>query len=254
MKLRAVIFDVYRTILDVGPSPADAAGRWVCLWKDRLADAARLTLAEFTAECETIIGREHAVARDAGVQNPEVFWPAVAKEALSELTHLNETELDDFLYQHAQLRHTIRLMSGAAEALRALVRRNVLLGVASNSQPYTLRELDIALGDAKLSRSMFKPELCFWSFSFGFSKPNPHVFRFLSARLKAFGISPPQTLVVADRLDNDVEPAGSRGFQTWHFQPAQGDGETGGDWRQLNDYLKIGLSQISCPRGRHGPW
>jgi FMN phosphatase YigB (HAD superfamily) len=242
VKVRAVIVDIYKTILEVGPPPADAAGRWEFLWQSQRANLTRLTLAQFAAACETIIGREHEVARDAGVQNPEVFWPAVAKEALPELTRLNETDLDEFLYQHAQLRHTIRLMSGAGESLGKLAKRNLLLGIASNAQPYTLRELDAALGSAKLSRCLFKPELCFWSFAFGFSKPNPHVFRFLAARLKALGVSPPETLIVADRLDNDVEPAGSQGFRTWHFQPAEGDGETGGNWRQFNDYLGAGFS------------
>lgn len=237
MNLRAVIFDVYKTILEVRPPPPDAAVRWERLWKDRLAEPVRMTLAEFATECETIIGREHGTARDAGVQNPEVYWPAIATEAMPELTRLNETDLDDFLYQHAQLRKLIRLMSGAAESLGALANRNILLGIASNSQPYTLRELDAALGSAKLSRSLFKPELCCWSFGLGFSKPNPHVFRFLAARLKAFGVSPPETLIVADRLDNDVGPARLQGFETWHFQPVEGDGKTGGDWRQLNDYL-----------------
>jgi len=242
MKFRAVIFDVYNTVLEVGPPPADSAGRWEVLWEDRFAGRARLTLEEFAACCQTIVAREHAAARAAGVQQPEVFWPAVAREALPELNRLNESERDDFLYQNAQMQRSIRLMPGAAEVLGTLARRNVPLGIASNSQPYTLRELDAALGSVKLNRQVFKPELCFWSFAFGFSKPNPHVFRFLAARLNALSISPPETLVVADRLDNDVEPARSQGFQTWHFQPADGDGVTGGDWPQLDAYLKPGLS------------
>jgi FMN phosphatase YigB (HAD superfamily) len=241
MKFRAVIFDVYNTVLEVGPPPADSARCWEVLWEDKLADRVRLTLEEFAARCQAIVAREHAAARATGVLNPEVFWPAVVREALPELTHLDESKLDDFLYRHAQIQRSIRLMSGAAEVLGALAKRNVPLGIASNSQPYTLRELDAALGSAKLSRNLFKPELCFWSFAFGFSKPNPHVFRFLAARLNALGISPPETLVVADRLDNDVAPAGLQGFLTWHFQATEGDGQKAGDWRQLGQRFSQGI-------------
>ncbi|HKS35808.1 MAG TPA: HAD family hydrolase [Verrucomicrobiae bacterium] len=233
MKFRAVIFDVYNTILEVGAPPAGSAERWKFLWEAKLADPPRLTLEEFAARCQTIVTREHAAARAVGVPHPEVFWPAVAREALPELGRLNESELDDFLYQHTQMQRSIRLMSGAAEVLGGFAKRSLPLGIASNSQPYTLRELDAALGSARLSRNLFNPDLCFWSFASGFSKPDPHVFRFLAARLNALGISTSETLIVADRLDNDVAPAGAQGFQTWHFQSAGGAGETGGDWRQL---------------------
>ena len=58
---------------------------------------------------------------------------------------------------------------------------------------------------------MFDPELRFWSFENGFSKPDPHVFRILTARLEARGISPSETLMVGDRFDNDIEPARAHG-------------------------------------------
>src|SRR3989442_732733 len=214
MKPRALITDIYNTLLEIGPPPADAAERWEFLWEDMLADPARLTLEEFAAACEKIIAREHDFAFRVGVQNPEIYWPAVAKEALPELARLAEGERDEWLYQHAQLQRTVRLMPGAGEVLSKLEETTVLLGLASNCQPYTLRELDAALATAKLSRAVFKPELCFFSFAAGFSKPNPHAFRLLRSQLHVCGISPADTLLVGDRLANDIEPARSHGFQT----------------------------------------
>ena len=67
MKPRALISDIYNTLLEVGPPPADAAERWEFLWEDMLADPARLTLAEFAAACEQIIAREHDSAFRVGV-------------------------------------------------------------------------------------------------------------------------------------------------------------------------------------------
>ena len=238
LKIRAVIADIYHTLFEVGPAPADADVLWEALWEDRLADPARLTLGEFAAECQSIIGREHGVALRAGVQHPEIYWPAVAAEALPELARLTEPDRDEFLYQHATLQRTVRLMPGAAVTLPELARRKVLLGLASNCQPYTLRELDVALGAARLSRALFKPELCFFSFVAGFSKPNPHAFRLLRSRLLACGISASETLVVGDRIGNDLEPAGAQGFQTWLLThgPAVA-GQAGGDWAQLGRHL-----------------
>jgi len=238
MKPRALISDIYNTLLEVGPPPADAVERWEFLWEDILADPARLTLEEFAAACGKIIAREHDSAMRVGVQNPEIYWPAVAREALPELARLAESESAEFLYQHAQLQRTARLMPGAGEVLGKLEETKVLLGLASNCQPYTLRDLDDALATAKLSRAVFKPELCFFSFAAGFSKPNPHAFRFLRAQLQACRIRPADTLLVGDRLDNDLEPARSHGFQTWRLTAAPSfDGNAGGDWSVLGGHL-----------------
>src|SRR5881394_3470330 len=238
MHPRAVISDIYNTLIEVGPPPADAEDRWESLWEDMLADPARLTLEDFSFACKKIIAREHESAIGVGVRHPEIYWPAVAREALPELARLTEKESDEFLYQHAQLQRTTRLMPGAGEVLGKLRETQVLLGLASNCQPYSLRELDAALATAKLSRAVFKPELCFFSFAAGFSKPNPHAFRHLRAQLHVCGIAPADTLFVGDRLLNDLEPARSHGFQTWRLTAApSSDGHAGGDWRVLGRHL-----------------
>ena|SRR5437867_3289791 len=238
MKLRAVIFDIYHTLFEIGPPPADAAQCWESLWEDALADPPRLTLEEFAAECEKIIQREHAAAAQAGVQNPEIYWPAVAREALPELARLGETEGDEFLYRHAKLQRTVKLMPGAAETLAELALRHILLGLISNCQPYTLRELDSALSIGQLQRAIFNAEVCFFSFKAGFSKPNPHAFRILAARLQACGVTTAETLVVGDRPANDLEPAQAQGFQTWLLTAApSADGLSAGDWALLRRHL-----------------
>jgi ribonucleotide monophosphatase NagD (HAD superfamily) len=52
-----------------------------------------------------------------------------------------------------------------------------------------------------------------------------------SARLRAQGIAPGETLMVGDRVDNDIAPARAQGWQTWRL--GEGDGMSGGDWVQL---------------------
>lgn len=237
MSLRAVIFDIYGTLLEVGPPPPDAQSRWERLCADRLHAAPRLSLGQFNAECERVIAREHAAAWARGIAFPEVYWPAVASEALPELAPLSEAKRGAFLFCHAQTARTVRLMPGAASALRRARRSPLKLGLASNCQPYTLRELDAALAGAGLSRDLFVSGLCFFSFEHGFSKPDPHVFQLLAARLLAGGIRPDQTLMVGDRPDNDVRPAALQGWQTWLLASEQ-LAEHQGPWDRLSAFLR----------------
>ncbi|MBI4326006.1 MAG: HAD family hydrolase [Chloroflexi bacterium] len=240
MTIRAVIFDIYDTLLEVRPPPADAETRWQQLWHEMLGAPARITLQEFAARCDGQIDREHTAARAAGVPHPEVFWPDIVGEVVPELGRLATGARDEFMFQQARLWHTVRLMPGAAEALRELRQRGLVLGLASNSQPYTLRELDEALASVSLDRSVFASGLCFFSFEHGFSKPDPHVFRLLTARLRARGISADETLMVGDRLENDLEPARRQGWQTWRLTrcPASSEADSG-DWALLARHCSV---------------
>ncbi|MBP8258597.1 MAG: HAD family hydrolase [Verrucomicrobia bacterium] len=236
MNVQAVIFDIYGTLLEVRPPPDDAPARWIALWQDRLKTAPRLTLAEFGAECDRIIAREHAEARSRGIPFPEVCWPAVVLEAAPEIASLPEKERFDFQFEQAGLWHEVRLMAGAAPVLEGLADAGRPAGLASNSQPYTLQELDRGLSGAGLSRQAFAPDLCFLSFEHGFSKPDPHVFRLLAARLEMRGVEPGRTLMVGDRWDHDIEPALAQGWQAWHLtdRPA---GSPAGSWADLSRFL-----------------
>jgi FMN phosphatase YigB (HAD superfamily) len=238
MNLRAAIFDIYKTILEVGAPPADAEGRWIALCHELLEGAPRLGLAGFGADCERIVAREHAAARRLGIAWPEIYWPDVVLEVLPELAPLTPARRAEFMFRQVGLWHTVRLMPGAGETLRTLKQRGILLGIASNAQPYTLRELGEALAGAGLDGELFAPDLCFWSFLHGFSKPDPHVFRLLAARLSARGVAPADTLMIGDRNDNDIEPARAQGWQTWRLTTRpHADRAAAGGWAELAAYL-----------------
>ena len=90
--------------------------------------------------------------------------------------------------------------------------------------------------------AVFEPDLCFWSYRHGFSKPDPHVFRILTARLEARGLRPAEILMVGDRLDNDIEPARAHGWLTWRLaRAAQTDvpPPAAGDWVALRRWLAL---------------
>ena len=237
MKIRAVLFDIYKTLLEVSPPPADADVLWERLWSERLAASPKLTLKDFAAGCDKIIAREHAAARAAGVPYPEIYWPAVASEALPELDRLKDRALDEFLFAHAQLQRTVQVVPGALKVLQSLLDHGVPMGLVSNCQPYTLFELATALDGTGLSLASFQPDLCFLSYKHGFSKPDPHAFRLLAARLQARHILPGETLVVGDRSDNDIAPARAQGFRTWLYTATPASEDNKGDWKQLGEFL-----------------
>ena len=239
MKIRAVIFDIYNTLLEVGPPPSDAEAQWEKLCREAFAGTPCPSLRAFNRTCDEVIAREHASARATGIQWPEVYWPDVLTAALPELAKFPANALAGFALRHARLTRTVRMMPGAKEGLNRLRDLNIPLGLASNAQPYTLAELEGVM-DQGCTLAIFRPALKFFSFEHGFSKPDPHVFRLLATRLRTLAIAPGETLMVGDRVDRDIEPARAQGFQTWHLgSPAD---VPGGDWRALNARLpKPGL-------------
>jgi putative hydrolase of the HAD superfamily len=240
MNIRAVIFDVYGTLLEVGPPPPDADTRWQLLCRDMLHIEPRLSRLNFSVASSQVMARHHEAARARGIPWPEVHWPSVVAEVVPELAQLSRYDQDEFLFRQMQTGHTTRMTAGTAAALRWLKERPTLLGIASNAQAYTLRELKESLAAHALRIDLFEPGLCFWSFEHGFSKPDPHVFQTCTARLAALGISPRDTLMVGDCLDSDIEPARVCGWQTWQLtaSPAE-DGRIAGDWNQLAHRCEI---------------
>jgi FMN phosphatase YigB (HAD superfamily) len=234
--IRAIIFDVYKTILDVRESPADAEKRWRSLLVQTFGDTLDVSLEELTKRCASIVREDHSEARGRGVDYPEVNWPSVMKRALPLLDSLAKAKLANFVFDHAQLSRTVELMPSCGSILRQCMQRGIPLGIASNAQVYTLRELQVALKTAHLDLGIFQADLTFWSFEHGFSKPDPYVFQILRARLLNRGINPSETLMVGDREDNDLLPAQAVGWRAWQFSQAS-ENANRGDWESLACFL-----------------
>jgi FMN phosphatase YigB (HAD superfamily) len=234
---KAVVFDVYGTLLEVGPAPVDGEAQWERLWKDMLGTRARLTRLEFAVACNREIAHRHEAARARGISHPEINWLSIVAGVLPEIANLSAADRSEFAFRQIQTGHSTRLHPGVDILLPRLKARGMLLGLASNAQAYTLRELDKVLAPAGLNLGIFDADLSFWSFKHGFSKPDPHVFRILTTRLEALGLTPHDALMVGDRLDNDVEPARAQGWQTWLITTVESSRPHSGTWNQLERWL-----------------
>lgn len=100
------------------------------------------------------------------------------------------------------------LREGVAELIEDLHSRNVLLGLAANQPARTLETLDqLAIGRYFQHREM--------SGHHGFRKPDVRLF------LRAcddLGVAPAETIMVGDRIDNDIAPARLLGMYTIVFR------------------------------------
>lgn len=236
MKIRAVIFDIYGTVLQVGPPPAHADDLWRTLFEDIFQKPPWLTRLDFSVACNRAITLRHNAAHARGISKPEILWPSILAEVLTGFAKLRTETQSDFIYRQMQIGRSLTLMLGIAPALRWLVDKRCQLGIVSNAQAYTLRELETLLKADGLGLNIFPPELRVWSFENGFSKPDPHVFQILRARLEARHIAPNEAIVVGDRLDNDVLPARQQGFQTWHLHTSSPESQSG-NAEKLRDFL-----------------
>jgi FMN phosphatase YigB (HAD superfamily) len=241
--VRAIVCDVYRTILQVGAAPENSQQRWEILYRSALCRDPQLSLEEVAHNCRAIIAEDHREARARGINYPEVNWPSVMKRALPQLDALSQPHLDAFLFNHAQLFRSLSVMPGCVTVFRECLKRGILLGIASNAQAYTLTEVEATLREAGLNSSIFQADLTFWSFEHGFSKPDPHVFEILRARLRNRCLSISQALMIGDREDKDIAPARAAGWRTWLISGDQ-SGVHQGSWHSLAQAL-FGSEPIS---------
>ncbi len=211
---RAVIFDIYGTLLKVEPPPAaGSAFTWESLLSRHGLDA-EVTLGEFDRRCAALIPHHHARAPESA--HPEVPWATLVVEAWPPLAALAAGPLESFLYGHARLQRRCVAMPGAVDCLARCRASGIIIGIASNAQHYTRHEM------AAAGMSLDAFDLVFLSGDHGVAKPSPRVFRYFTELLGLRGIAPPEIMMVGDREDNDLAPARAAQWQVWAHGPTHG--------------------------------
>ncbi len=201
---RAVIFDVYGTLLDAPPGGVRP---------DPAADPAIINFLENnqirppenpTAALTELVRREHAASNEA---HPEIDLVALWAELLGLLvdarTAMLVAEIED-------LWHPATPMPGAMEMLRRLTSENIPCGLLSNAQANIWRQL------GKLA-PCFASDLCVFSHQYLRAKPSPALFEKMKSRLASRGIAPDQVWFIGNDPANDIAPGWAAGFRTAIF-------------------------------------
>jgi putative hydrolase of the HAD superfamily len=162
------------------------------------------------------IAAEHKELREQGVSPAEVqvdqIWADMIRMVGGTPTG---SQPRMFATYREMLANPVRAFSGAVEALRKLKEGGVGLGIASNSQFYTMPILGLTLGINP--DEFFDPKLTFLSFRLGFSKPSPYFFRLVRTTILHLGLRPEEVLVVGNDRENDVLAAEAHGLQALLF-------------------------------------
>ncbi|MGC4015997.1 MAG: HAD family hydrolase [Luteolibacter sp.] len=196
--IRAVIFDVYGTLLlgggPVHPDPEVDEELAVFLHEHGIHSEGSITTALAHA-----VQRSHAASTSP--------FPEVDLHSLwSDILH---REIGQELFISLEdIRQPVALMPGATDLLQALPPRP--LGLISNAQANTLPLLERL---TSLTQP-FAEELCVLSYRHGQAKPSALLFECLTGALGGRGILPSEAVIVGNDPRHDIAPAKLHGFRT----------------------------------------
>ncbi len=221
--IRAVLFDIYGTLL------ISASGDIGANAGDHRLDAVRETgkLFDLELNCppdeairsfEAEIAGAHAVAKEQGVEFPEVdiveIWQAV-------LPRIVDGDLKVVEWQRFALEYEIRVnpvwpMPGVESTLSRIAASELVMGIVSNAQFFTPLLFPAFLGKT-VEQLGIAPELSYFSYEYRQAKPGSYLYGLAQRQLTSQGIGPTEVLYVGNDMLNDVAAAASVGFRTALF-------------------------------------
>lgn len=220
--IRAVLFDIYGTLLISGTGDIGVASRHLNSLETRnvlKGIEGSLIRTYLTRE----IKKRHLELRDSGVEYPEVeirdIWRAVLAILISEGLLDDESEIDSvetLSLQYELAMNPVWPMPGFPEIVREIRDAGYRVGIISNAQFYTPMIIEAVTG-MSLKQIGFEAELCAWSYRLSMAKPSPEVFEVPLKNLAAAGIPPDEILYVGNDMLNDVTAASEAGCRTALF-------------------------------------
>lgn len=226
--IRAVLFDIYGTLLISGAgditlqtgTSSDDAFREALIEGGISQDTAESLSADLLQQT---IAEHHNASRVRGIDYPEVDIIAVWQDVLARLAAARSEgplsqpiDVERLAVEYEVRTNPVWPMPDTLECLRDLKQRGMSLGIISNAQDMTL-DLFPALLDQRIPELGFQPDLQFFSYRFGESKPGRAMFEGAVAALDVRGIKPQEAVFVGNDMLKDVWAAAQVGFRTILF-------------------------------------
>ncbi|MEV0005600.1 HAD family hydrolase [Micromonospora sp. NPDC050980] len=169
------------------------------------------------------------------IRDMKVFYAAPASHHRAGTVFSRPLARQSWLETRALWSELVQPIPGAVDAVRQLAGRYDLCVVANQPPECAAALGQIHLGDA------FK--LVALDSTVGYAKPDPRLLGWALDKLRA---SPAQTLVVGNRWDHDIEPAGALGCLTTLIRPSHGwDAPSGCDQKIVEAYRELRSQVIS---------
>ncbi|SDN73458.1 putative hydrolase of the HAD superfamily [Desulfonauticus submarinus] len=217
--IKAVIFDVYGTILISGAGDIGCEVKCV----DALYNTFKffkIKNISFTKEklwniFYDIILNDHQQKKEKGILYPEVNILEIWELFLDRISiQLNRKEIQKFTLYYELAVNPCWPMPDLIDVLIWLKQKGIRLGIISNAQFYTPLILETLLGK-DLQSLGFSLDMCVWSYLEGRAKPDIFLFEKLEKVLD--NCSPEEILYIGNDRLKDIWPAFLRGWKTILF-------------------------------------
>lgn len=247
--IRAVIFDIYGTMLISGSGDVDH----VFLSASHLQEACNQCQLSLKTHPDffvmlpeiyrKVVENELALRRCKGIEHPEIditeLWPKMIavlyqEKLLEDIPSQETVEALALIFELCA--NPVWPMPGFQEILHHFESHGIKTGIVSNAQFYTPMILKYFFGIPYNSPlPYFTSSLCVYSYRTGFGKPAAEIFRHLAPGLNANNLVPHQCLFVGNDMLKDIFSAAAFGMHTALFA---------GDSRSLR--LRANLPQIQA--------
>lgn len=226
-EIRAVLFDIYGTLLvsgsgDVGTAMEMTKGDALEAAWEASGIQCKVPAEEMIARFYEVIQDDHKIATKRGTSYPEVVIEEIWEKVFDTPLRLGQIELPcDFDLPLFALEFETRVnpvwpMPGLREVLGTLHEQQYTLGIISNAQYFTPKIVETFLGST-LEENGFKPENCFFSYEHRVAKPGTDLYRAAAKSLADQQIEARHTLYVGNDMLNDIQPASQIGMKTALF-------------------------------------
>ena len=222
-KIRAVLFDVYGTMMisasgDIGSDAGDHQLRSLREAIDCFHIELNRRPAQAVQTFEEAIRHDHTLAMADGIQYPEVNIVQVWQEVLAKIVTEQPENLD---VERFALEYEVRVnpvwpMPEVAKTAHELKKAGLVLGIVSNAQFFTPL-LFPALLRTTLAELGFSRGLSYFSYEHGQAKPGQFLYKLAKEQLANQGIQAREVLYVGNDMLNDVAAAAAVGFRTALF-------------------------------------
>ena len=240
-KIRALIFDIYGTLLmsgsgDVFSDEMNLAEilevfkrSGIKITSGKPAKTASEVLAIFT----DTVAKSHREARAAGIAYPEIdireIWDEVicVMSSAGSLAAGHDYSSEKISFYFEAVTNPVFPMPGMKKLINKLDKKEKVLGIISNAQFYTPVIMNYFMTEKihdGIEISPFRKSLVKYSFLERRSKPDIALFDSVRETLKDdFDIPPEETLFIGNDMFKDIYPASKAGFATVLFA---GDGRS----------------------------